>query len=96
MFTTHKSFKYVGCAIFCENEKTFIKNWKKWRKYWEVLLNQLLFRNLLRIKVYRALAPPISLHGTEIWTHNNEHKMIKMIENNRDEIFQNNKGTHTF
>ena len=56
-------------------------------------LSRLLSGKFSRITVYYALALPILLYGSEIWTLE---KRIKTTDINRDDIFQKKRWVHPF
>jgi hypothetical protein len=67
-------------------------------KYWEfetTLFKTTRGQKFSRIKVYKALAVPILLYGSEILTLRKETK-IKTTDINRDENFQKNSRVHPF
>jgi hypothetical protein len=66
-----KKFKYLGCEISYENEKDIQQEAAKCAQILGILNNTFKptpVRKSLRIKIYSALALPILLHGSEIWT----------------------------
>ena len=54
-----------------------------------------LVQKFSRIKVYNALAIPILVYGSEIWTLGKK-KDKKTIDISRDESFQVNRQVHPF
>jgi hypothetical protein len=94
MFTTGKEF-YLGCEFSYKNEKGVQQNTTKVAHILGILNNTFkptLVQKSSRIKVYNALTLPILLGGREIWTLRKADN--KMIDINRDEIFQKNSRVH--
>jgi hypothetical protein len=66
-----KNFKYLGCEISYENEKDIQQNPANCSQILGILnnnFNPTLVQKFSKIKVYNALALPILLFGSEIWT----------------------------
>jgi hypothetical protein len=66
-----KNFKYLGCEICYENEKDIQQKVAKFAQIVGIPNNtfkQSLVQKSSRVKVYNALALPILLYGSEIWT----------------------------
>jgi hypothetical protein len=65
------NFKYLSCEISHENEKDIQQKPAKFSQILGVLTNTFkptLAHKISRIKVYNAVALPILLCGSEIWT----------------------------
>ena len=66
-----KDFKYLSCEISDENEKDFQQKVAKFAQILGILNNAFkptLVQKSSIIKVYNALALPLLLYGSEIWT----------------------------
>jgi hypothetical protein len=66
-----KDFKYLGCEISYENEKDTQQKPAKCSQILGILNNALKLisvQKFSKIKAYNALALPILLFGSEIWT----------------------------
>jgi hypothetical protein len=66
-----KTFKYLGCEISFENEKDIQQNPEKCSQILGILNNTFKLTSVQKfsnIKGYNALALPILLYGSEIWT----------------------------
>jgi len=64
-------FKYLGCEISYENDKDIQQKLAKFAQVLGILTNILkpnLVQTFSRIELYSALAVPILLYGSEIWT----------------------------
>ena len=72
-----KNFKYLGCEISYEDGKRYSIKLAKFAQMFGILNNTFkptLVQKFSRIKVYNALALPIRLRGSEIWTVRQQHK----------------------
>ena len=69
--TSKKNVKCLGCEISYENEKDIQQTVTKFAQILGILNNTFkpnLVQKSSRIKTYNALALPILLYGSEIWT----------------------------
>ena len=66
-----KNFKYLGCETSYENEKDIQQNTAQCSQILRILNNTFKLTSVQKfskIKVFNALALPILLFGSEIWT----------------------------
>jgi hypothetical protein len=65
------NFKYLGCEISYGNEKDIQQKPAQFAQILGILKNTFiptLVKKFSKIKIYNALALPIILYGSEIWT----------------------------